>query len=116
MSKNTKKTRFRPKYHIKKGDTVVVISGADKSVEGRVLRVLTKKGTAIVEGVRVVKKHTKPNNQYPKGGVIEQEAPIQISNLMLIDPKTGEATRVGRRRTEDGRSVRYSKKTGEVID
>lgn len=113
MAKN-KKQRFRPKFRIQKGDTVVVISGEDKGSEGRVLSVDTEKGRAIVEGVNIIKRHTKPNAQYQEGGIIEKEAPVQISNLMLVDPKTGQPTRVGRR-VEDGKIVRYAKKSGEVI-
>ncbi|MEZ4887366.1 MAG: 50S ribosomal protein L24 [Chitinophagales bacterium] len=109
------KKRFKPKYRIKKGDTVVVITGEDKGTEGRVLEIDTEKGKALVEGVNIITRHTKPNNQYPEGGLIEKEAPIQISNIMLVDPKTGNSTRVGRR-IEDGKIVRYAKKSGEVIN
>lgn len=105
----------KPKYKIKKGDTVVVISGEDKGTQGRVLSVDRTKGKAIVEGANLIKRHTKPNPSYPKGGIIEKEALIYLSNLMLVDPKTGEPTRVGRR-VEDGKIVRYSKKSGEVLD
>lgn len=114
MSKKQQQTRFRPKYHIIKGDVVKVLSGEDKGAEGRVLRIDTAKGRAIVEGVNIIHRHTKPNTEHPQGGIIKKEAPLHISNLMLIDQKTGEPTRVGRRR-EDGKLVRYSKKTGEVI-
>ena len=114
MGKKKTKPRFRPKYKIHKGDTVLVISGEYKGERGRVLRVDTAKGKAIVESVNMIKRHTKPNTAEPKGGIIEKEAPIQMSNLMLIDPKTGEPTRVGRR-VEDGKIVRYAKKSGEVI-
>ena len=113
-NKKKQNKRFKPKYRIKKGDTVVVITGEDKGTEGRVLSIDTETGRAVVEGVNVITRHTKPNNQYPEGGLIEREAPIQISNVMLVDPKTGNATRVGRR-TEGGKIVRYSKKSGEVI-
>ncbi|MFK7904286.1 MAG: 50S ribosomal protein L24 [Chitinophagales bacterium] len=113
-NKKEQSKRFKPKYRIKKGDTVVVITGEDKGTEGRVLTIDTETGRAVVEGVNIITRHTKPNNQYPEGGLIEREAPIQISNVMLVDPKTGSPTRVGRR-TEDGKIVRYSKKSGEVI-
>lgn len=105
------------KLHIKKGDTVYVIAGESKSKEktGRVLEVDVKNQRAIVEGFNIIKKHTKPNSTHPNGGIIEQEASIHISNLMLVDPKTGEATRVGRREGEKGKLVRYAKKSGEEI-
>lgn len=102
------------KFHIKKGDNVCVLSGDDKGKKGRVLEVIVKKGRAIVEGVNMVKKATKPTAQYPQGGIIEKEASINISNLALIDPKSGKPTRVGYR-IEDGKKVRYSKKSGEEI-
>jgi large subunit ribosomal protein L24 len=103
------------KLHIKKGDTVMVISGNDRGKQGRVLDILTDKMRAIVEGVNMVKKHTRPNADNPKGGIIEQEAPVHVSNLMVVDGK-GNATRVGRKKDEKtGKSVRYSKKSGEVI-
>lgn len=101
------------KLHIKKGDKVQVISGAYKGSTGEVKEVFPKKYRAIVEGVNVVKKHTKPTNDNP-GGINEVEAPIHLSNLLLVDPKTGEPTRVGRKM--DGKKlVRYSKKSGEII-
>jgi large subunit ribosomal protein L24 len=102
------------KFHIKKDDTVKVISGESKGEEGKVLEVYPTKKKALVEGVNLVKRHTKPNATHPNGGIVEQEAAIHISNLMLVDPKTGEATRVGRK-VVDGKIARYSKKTGEVI-
>ena len=106
---------MQKKLHIKKGDNVVVVNGNSRGQKGKVLEVIRSKSRAIVEGVNMVKKHTKPNAANPQGGIIEQEAPIHISNLMLVDPKTGEATRVGRREGEDGKLVRYSKKSGEEI-
>jgi large subunit ribosomal protein L24 len=106
---------MQKKLHIKKGDTVVVITGNYKGKKGRVLEVITKTNRAIVEGVNLIKKHTKPNAKYPQGGIIDQEAPIHLSNLMLVDPKTGEPTRTGRRLNENGKLIRYSKKTGEEI-
>ncbi len=103
------------KLHIKKGDNVMVIAGNDKGASGRVLEVIVEKQKAIVEGVNMVKKHTKPNAQYPDGGIISKEAPIHISNLKVID-KSGNPTRIGRKIDEKtGKSVRYSKKSGEVI-
>lgn len=106
---------MQKKLHIKKGDTVVVIAGNDKGRKGRVLGVVRKTSRAIVEGVNMIKKHTKPNAESPQGGIIEKEAPIHISNLMIADPKTGEATKIGRRLDANGKLVRYSKKSEEEI-
>lgn len=106
---------MQSKYHIKKGDTVVVITGEDKGTEGKVLSVVTKTDKAIVEGVNLISKHTKPNAKSPQGGIIKKEAPIHISNLMLINPATGKPTKIGRKLNENGKLVRYSKKTGEDI-
>ncbi|HBZ66736.1 MAG TPA: 50S ribosomal protein L24 [Bacteroidales bacterium] len=103
------------KLHIKKGDTVMVIAGDHKGQQGKVLRIDTEKYRAIVEGVNLVSKHTKPNAKNPQGGIVKQESPIHLSNLKVID-STGKATRIGRKldpKTE--KSVRYSKNTGEVI-
>lgn len=102
------------KLKIKKGDTVKVIAGESKGVQGKVLEVYRDTNKALVEGVNMIKKHQKPSAQNPQGGIVEKEAPVQISNIALIDPKSGEATRVGIR-IEDGKKVRYSKKSGEVI-
>jgi len=106
---------MQKKLHIKKGDTVVVNTGNDKGRKGRVLEVNRKTDRAIVEGVNMIKKHTKPNAKAPQGGIIEQEAPVHISNLMLVDPKTGQPTRVARKLNDDGKLVRISKKSGEEI-
>jgi large subunit ribosomal protein L24 len=106
---------MQKKLHIKKGDTVVVISGNSKGQEGKVLDVVRENDRAIVEGVNMVSKHTKPNSKSPQGGIIKKEATIHISNLMLKDPKTGKPTRIGRRLDKNGRLVRYSKKSGEEI-
>ena len=103
------------KLHIKKGDTVYVLSGEDKGKQGRVLSVQVTKQRAIVEGVNIVTKSTKPNAKYPQGGLVKMEAPVHISNLSLIDPKSGKPTRVGLRKDEKGVTVRYSKKSGEEI-
>ncbi len=106
---------MRRKLHIKKGDTVMVIAGDSKGQQGRVLVVDIEKEKIMVEGVNVVKKHSRPTNKTPKGGIIEKEAPIHISNLKVID-STGKPTRVGRKIDEKtNKTVRYSKKTGEVI-
>ncbi len=103
------------KLHIKKGDTVFVNAGEDKGKQGKVLRVLVKEKRALVEGINMVSKHTKPNTKYPQGGIIKKEAPIHISNLMPLDPASGKPTRIGRRLNEKGKLVRYSKKSGEEI-
>ncbi len=105
-----------PKLHVKTGDKVIVIAGKDKSKTGKVLKVFPKRGRVLVEGVNIVKRHTKPNFKYPEGGIIEKEAPIHVSNVMHVDPKTGAPTRIGHKVLEDGRKVRYAKKSGEVID
>ena len=103
------------KYHIKKGDTVYVISGESRGQQGRVLDVMTREGKAIVEGANIVTRHTKPNAKQTQGGIIKKEAPINISSLMLVDPSTGKPTRIGRRLNDKNKLVRYSKKTGEEI-
>ena len=103
------------KLHIKKNDTVYVLSGNDKKKTGKVLKVLVEEKRAIVECINIVSKSTKPNAKHPQGGIIKQEAPIHISNLSVIDPKSGKPTRIGRRKDENGKSVRYSKKSGEEI-
>ena len=100
---------------IKKGDTVYVLAGDDKGKTGRVLNILREEGKAIVEGVNIVSKSTKPNAKAPQGGIIKKEAPINLSNLAVVDPKTGKPTRVGFRFDENGKKVRYSKKSGEEI-
>lgn len=102
------------KLHIKKGDTVYVNAGNYKGETGKVLSVDPSKDRAIVEGVNIVKKHTKPNAKNPQGGIVSQEAPIHVSNLQLIDPKSGKPTRVGFRMDGD-KKVRYAKKSGEEI-
>ena len=103
------------KLHIKKGDNVYVNAGDDKGKTGRVLEVQVKKNRAFVEGVNMVSKSTKPTAKYPQGGIVQMEAPVHISNLNVVDPKTGKPTRVGRRKNDAGKSVRYSKKSGEEI-
>ncbi|MDD4212321.1 MAG: 50S ribosomal protein L24 [Bacilli bacterium] len=99
---------------IKKGDTVIVISGNDKGKTAQVLKVLVKENRVLVEGVNVVSRHTKPSNANPDGGIIKKEAPIDASNVMLVDPKTNERTRVGYK-VVDGKKVRYAKKTDNVF-
>lgn len=103
------------KLHIKKGDTVYVNAGNDKGKTGRVLRVLVSKNRAVVEGLNMVSKSAKPSAKHPQGGIIKMEAPIHVSNLNLLDPKSGKPTRVGRRKNEEGKTVRYFKKSGEEI-
>jgi large subunit ribosomal protein L24 len=110
---NKSKDRYAPKLHIKVGDKVMVMAGANKGTEGTVKQVFAKTNRALVENVNFVKKHTKPTQDTP-GGINEVEAPIHISNLMLVDPKTGKPTRIGRKNV-DGKNVRYSKKSGEII-
>ena len=103
------------KLHIKKNDTVVVHAGQDKGKTGKVLKVLVEKNRALVEGVNMVSKSTKPSAKNPQGGIVKQEAPIHISNLSLVDPKSGKPTRVGIKVAEDGKKVRIAKKSGEEI-
>ncbi|WP_036878609.1 50S ribosomal protein L24 [Xylanibacter oryzae] len=103
------------KLHIKKNDTVIVLSGNDKGKTGKVLKILVEENRAIVEGINVVSKSTKPSAKNPQGGIVKQEAPIQISNLSLIDPKSGKATRISIKKNEDGTKVRIAKKSGEEI-
>ena len=103
------------KLHIKKGDEVIVLAGEDKGQKGKVLKVLVEKKRALVEGINLVSKSTKPSAKYPQGGIIKQEAPIHISNLSLIDPKGGKATRIAIKKTDDGKKIRVAKKSGEVI-
>lgn len=103
------------KLHIKKGDMVFVNAGEYKGQQGKVLEVLISKERAIVEGVNLVSKHTKPNAKHPQGGIVKKEAPIHISNLQLVDPASGKPTRIGRRLSEKGKLVRYAKKSGEEI-
>ena len=104
------------KIKIKKNDTVIVTTGNSKGVKGKVIKVYPSKNRAMVEGANMISKHTKPNAASPQGGIVKQEASIHISNLVLVDPSTGEATKIGRRMDEKtGKIVRYSKNSGEVI-
>jgi large subunit ribosomal protein L24 len=105
---------MQKKTHIKKGDMVKVLAGEDRGRQGRVLEVDRARAVAIVEGLNINKKHSKPTTANPQGGIVEKEGPIHVSNLMLIDPKSGDPTRVGRKVVE-GKLVRTSKRTGEVI-
>lgn len=106
---------MQKKLHIKKGDTVSVIAGESKGQKGRVLVVDRENRKAVVEGINLVSRHTKPNAKAPQGGIIKKEAPVDISNLMLIDPASGRPTRIGRRLNEKNKLVRYSRKSGEEI-
>lgn len=115
MAKKNKQVTNRQKIHIKKGDTVRIITGEDRGKEGSVLRVFPDEARILIEGVNVVKRHTKPDAQNPQGSINQKEAPVDISNVQLIDPESGEPTRVGRKE-KDGKMVRYAKKSGEVID
>ncbi|MFT4415731.1 50S ribosomal protein L24 [Fredinandcohnia humi] len=101
--------------HVKKGDKVQVISGKDKGKQGVILESFPKKNRVVVEGVNIVKKHSKPSQANPQGGIISQEAPIHVSNVMPLDPKSGTPTRVGYKEV-DGKKVRVAKKSGELLD
>lgn len=103
------------KLYIKKGDNVYVLAGEDRGKTGRVLSVQAGKYRAIVEGINMVTKATKPSAKHPQGGLVKMEAPVHLSNLALVDPKTGKPTRVGYRKNDEGKSVRYSKKSGQEI-
>lgn len=106
---------MQKKIHIKKGDTVMVITGESKGQKGRVLEVNREKERVLVEGVNLVSKHTKPNAKAPQGGILKKEATVHVSNLMLVDPTSGKPTRVGRKLNDKNKLVRYSKKSGEEI-
>jgi len=110
-----KRKNSKPKLHIRKGDSVKVLAGDDKGKTGTVLEIVIEKNRAIVEGINIVTKHTKPSAGKPEGGIKKTEAALHISNLMLIDPASGKATRVGRKLNEKNKLQRYSKKTGEFI-
>jgi large subunit ribosomal protein L24 len=109
-----RKSNKQPKLHIRRGDTVKVIAGDDKGKTGKVLQVLLEKNRAIVEGVNIATKHTKPSAGKPEGGIKKVEASVHVSNLMLVDPASGKPTRVGRK-LDNEKLVRYSKQTGEII-
>src|ERR1700733_7474901 len=112
-----KKQHAQPaKLKIRKGDLVKVIAGDSKGTQGKIIEVILAKGRAIVEGANMVSKHTKPNAATPNGGIVKKEAAIHISNLMLVDPKSGKPTRVGRKRNDAGKLVRIAKTTGEEIN
>lgn len=110
-----RKLNKQPKLHIRKGDTVKVIAGDDKGKTGKVLEVILAKNRAIVEGVNISTKHSKPSAGKPEGGIKKIEAPVHVSNLMLVDPASGNPTRIGRKLNDKSKLQRYSKKTGEFI-
>lgn len=114
---NTKKRleSHNNKLHVKKDDKVMVITGKDKGKTGRVIVAYPRENRVLVEGINMVKRHTKPSPQNQQGGIIEKEAPIHASNVMLIDPKSGKPTRIGYT-MENGKKVRVAKRSGEVID
>lgn len=104
------------KLHVKKDDTVIVISGKDKGKKGRVIAAFPRENRVLVEGVNMIKKHAKPSQQNPQGGILNQEAPIHVSNVMPVDPKSGKPTRVGYKVLDNGNKVRVAKRSGEVLD
>lgn len=101
--------------HVKKGDKVIVISGKDRGKTGTILEAYPKKDRVLVEGVNMIKKHAKPSQENPQGGILNQEAPVHVSNVMPVDPKTGKPTRVGYE-VRDGKKVRIAKSSGEALD
>jgi large subunit ribosomal protein L24 len=110
-----RKSNKQPKLKVKKGDLVKVIAGDSKGKEGKILEVLAAQNRVVVEGANMVSKHTKPNATSPNGGIIKQEAALHISNVKLIDPKSGKPTRVGRKKNAEGKLVRVAKISGEEI-
>jgi len=104
------------KLHVKKDDTVIVISGKDKGKKGRVIAAYPRENRVLVEGVNIVKKHSRPSQANPQGGIIEQEAPIHASNVMHVDPKSGKVTRIGYKVLDNGKKVRIAKRSGAQID
>ncbi|BBH24008.1 50S ribosomal protein L24 [Paenibacillus baekrokdamisoli] len=104
------------KMHVKKDDSVMVITGKDKGKKGRVIAAYPRQNRVLIEGVNMVKKHARPSQANPQGGIIEQEAAIHVSNVMHIDPKSGKVTRIGYKVLDNGKKVRIAKKSGEVID
>ena len=110
------KNHSTSKLHIRQGDTVKVLSGNHRNKQGKVLQILPQAYRAIVQGVNIVSRHRKPSAKHPQGGIEKKEAPMHISNLMLVDPATGDATRIGRKRNDAGKLERYSKKTKEIIN
>lgn len=109
------KVSSQPKFKIRKGDLVQIVAGDSKGKQGKVIEILLQKDRVVVEGANMVSKHTKPNAATPNGGIIKKEAALHISNVMLVDAKTGKPTRVGKQKSSEGKSVRVSKKSGEEI-
>ncbi|MCX7572311.1 50S ribosomal protein L24 [Tumebacillus sp. DT12] len=106
----------KAKLHVKKDDTVIILAGKDKGKKGRILAAFPAEGRVLVEGVNIVKRHTRPSAANQQGGIIEKEAPVHVSNVAIVDPKSGEPTRVGKKILADGTKVRYAKKSGEILD
>jgi len=104
------------KLHVKKDDNVIVITGKDKGKKGRVIAAYPRENRVLVEGVNMIKRHTRPNQANPQGGIIEREAPIHSSNVMHVDPKSGKPTRIGYKVLDNGKKVRIAKKSGQEID
>ncbi len=104
------------KLHVKKDDNVIVITGKDKGKKGRVIAAYPRENRVLVEGVNMIKRHTRPNQANPQGGIIEREAPIHASNVMHVDPKSGKPTRIGYKVLDNGKKVRIAKKSGQEID
>ncbi|WP_230876330.1 50S ribosomal protein L24 [Paenibacillus validus] len=117
MPKQPKKLEsHNNKLHVKKDDTVFVITGKDKGKKGRVIAAYPRQNRVLVEGVNMIKKHAKPSQANPQGGILTQEAPIHVSNVMLVDPISGQPTRIGYKVLDSGKKVRVAKKSGEIID
>lgn len=105
-----------PKMHVKKGDNVEVIAGKDKGKQGKILKVYPKESRVVVEGVNIVQRHTRPSQQFPQGGIIENEAPVHVSNVQLVCPGCKEPSRTGKKVLDDGTKVRYCKNCDKVVD
>ena len=105
----------QPKLHVRTGDTVKILAGNDRGKTGKIMQVLPEKNRAFVEGINMVTKHVKPSANNPNGGIEKKEAPLHVSNLMVVDPSNGEPTKVGRKLNDNNKLQRYSKKTGEFI-
>jgi large subunit ribosomal protein L24 len=102
--------------HVRKGDTVIVVSGKERGKRGRVLRVIPEKSRVVVERINLIKKHQRPTQKIRQGGIIEREGSIHISNVMVVDPTSGKPTRVGSRALGDGKKVRVARRSGEILD
>lgn len=116
MAKAKELASHNNKLHVKKEDSVIVISGKDKGKKGRIIAAYPRENRVLVEGVNMVKKHAKPTQNNPQGGILSQEAPIHVSNVMVVDPKSGEPTRIGYKVLDNGKKVRIAKKSGKQID